>query len=136
MADAILAHPDALIDVQWQTDHLRTMGLVEAGVDVLMVDTAHGHAKLLLDMIRKLKADGRTVLLISHNMRDVVALADIVDPHGSTIASVTVNLAQGPLLVDAPLAPSPSVPPAWPYPRTFLARPALSPAFFQIPASV
>lgn len=31
--------------------------LIEAGVDVLVVDTAHGHAKMLLDMIRKLKAD-------------------------------------------------------------------------------
>lgn len=31
--------------------------LIEAGVDVLVVDTAHGHAKLLLDMIRKLKGD-------------------------------------------------------------------------------
>jgi len=33
---------------------------------------------LVLDLIRKLKADGKTVLLISHNMRDVVALADRV----------------------------------------------------------
>ncbi|WP_028605795.1 ATP-binding cassette domain-containing protein [Ottowia thiooxydans] len=33
---------------------------------------------LVLDLIRKLKTDGRTVLLISHNMRDVVALADRV----------------------------------------------------------
>jgi simple sugar transport system ATP-binding protein len=33
---------------------------------------------LVLDLIRKLKADGRTVLLITHNMRDVVALADRV----------------------------------------------------------
>jgi ABC-type sugar transport system ATPase subunit len=33
---------------------------------------------LVLDLIRKLKADGRTVLLISHNMRDVVTLADRV----------------------------------------------------------
>ncbi|MFC5396182.1 ATP-binding cassette domain-containing protein [Bosea vestrisii] len=33
---------------------------------------------LVLDLIRQLKADGRTVLLISHNMRDVVALADRV----------------------------------------------------------
>jgi IMP dehydrogenase len=31
--------------------------LVEAGADVLVVDTAHGHAGALLDMIRKLKAD-------------------------------------------------------------------------------
>ena len=33
---------------------------------------------LVLDLIRKLKADGHTVLLISHNMRDVVAVADRV----------------------------------------------------------
>ncbi|OUZ10419.1 IMP dehydrogenase [Aeromicrobium sp. PE09-221] len=31
--------------------------LMEAGVDVLVVDTAHGHASALLDMVRKLKAD-------------------------------------------------------------------------------
>ncbi|WP_293787559.1 IMP dehydrogenase [uncultured Aeromicrobium sp.] len=31
--------------------------LMEAGVDVLVVDTAHGHAKALLEMVRKLKAD-------------------------------------------------------------------------------
>lgn len=35
----------------------RATTLVEAGVDVLVVDTAHGHARLLLDMIRRIKAD-------------------------------------------------------------------------------
>ncbi|WP_291313750.1 hypothetical protein [Corynebacterium sp. UBA2622] len=35
-------------------------------------------------------------------LNDVVALADIVDPHGNTIATVTVNLAQGPLIADEP----------------------------------
>src|SRR5699024_11948410 len=33
------------------------ISLREAGADVLVVDTAHGHAGLLLDMVRKLKAD-------------------------------------------------------------------------------
>jgi ABC-type sugar transport system ATPase subunit len=33
---------------------------------------------LVLDLVRKLKAAGRTIILISHNMRDVVALADRV----------------------------------------------------------
>ncbi|MBD0292156.1 MAG: IMP dehydrogenase [Jiangellaceae bacterium] len=33
----------------------RAMTLVEAGVDVLVVDTAHGHTRLLLDMVRRLK---------------------------------------------------------------------------------
>ena len=41
-----------------------------------------------------------------------------------------------PPLADAPPGPPPFAPPAWLYPRTFLARPALSPAFFQIPAGV
>jgi IMP dehydrogenase len=40
----------------WQ----RATTLIEAGVDVLVVDTAHGHARLLLDMIRRLKSDPAT----------------------------------------------------------------------------
>ncbi len=31
--------------------------LLEAGVDVLMVDTAHGHSSAVLEMVRRLKAD-------------------------------------------------------------------------------
>ncbi|MDO5676087.1 MAG: IMP dehydrogenase [Propionibacteriaceae bacterium] len=38
----------------------RATTLIEAGVDVLVVDTAHGHAKLLLDMVRQLKSDPAT----------------------------------------------------------------------------
>ena len=38
----------------------RATTLVEAGVDVLVADTAHGHARLLLDMIRRLKTDPAT----------------------------------------------------------------------------
>ena len=40
----------------WQ----RATTLIDAGVDVLVVDTAHGHARLLLDMIRRLKTDPAT----------------------------------------------------------------------------
>src|SRR4051812_7075137 len=35
----------------------RAMALVEAGVDVLMVDTAHGHSQGVVDMIKALKAE-------------------------------------------------------------------------------
>ena len=35
----------------------RSMALVEAGVDMLIVDTAHGHNSAVLEMIRKLKAE-------------------------------------------------------------------------------
>ncbi|HMO10290.1 MAG TPA: IMP dehydrogenase, partial [Actinotalea sp.] len=38
----------------------RVGALVEAGVDVLVVDTANGHARLMLDMVRRIKADPAT----------------------------------------------------------------------------
>ncbi len=38
----------------------RAMTLVEAGVDVLVVDTAHGHSQAQIEIIRKLKADPAT----------------------------------------------------------------------------
>jgi len=40
----------------WQ----RATTLIEAGVDVLVADTAHGHVTLLLDMVRRLKTDPAT----------------------------------------------------------------------------
>jgi IMP dehydrogenase len=38
----------------------RATTLVEAEVDVLVVDTAHGHARAMIDMIKRLKADPAT----------------------------------------------------------------------------
>ena len=38
----------------------RATTLVEAGADVLVADTAHGHVHLLLDMVRRLKSDPAT----------------------------------------------------------------------------
>jgi IMP dehydrogenase len=40
----------------WQ----RATTLIEAGVDVLVADTAHGHVRLLLDMVVRLKSDPAT----------------------------------------------------------------------------
>ncbi len=40
----------------WQ----RATTLVEAGVDVLVADTAHGHVRMLLDMVQRLKTDPAT----------------------------------------------------------------------------
>ena len=36
---------------------LRAQSLIEAGVDFLVVDTAHGHAQSVLDMVRQIKAN-------------------------------------------------------------------------------
>ncbi len=39
--------------------YARAMNLVEAGVDVLMVDTAHGHSRRVLETVAKLQGRGR-----------------------------------------------------------------------------
>jgi len=46
----------------------RVVGLVGAGVDVLIVDTAHGHTKSVLDRVRQIKADHSDVPLIAGNI--------------------------------------------------------------------
>ncbi len=38
----------------------RALTLIDAGVDVLVADTAHGHVRLLLDMVARLKTDPAT----------------------------------------------------------------------------
>jgi IMP dehydrogenase len=59
----------------------RATTLIDAGVDVLVVDTAHGHARLLLDMIRKLKADPATknVQIIGGNVATRAGAQALVD---------------------------------------------------------
>jgi IMP dehydrogenase len=41
----------------------RAQALIDAGVDVLVVDTAHGHSQAVLDMIAQLKANTRTEII-------------------------------------------------------------------------
>ncbi|KAA1422326.1 IMP dehydrogenase [Mumia zhuanghuii] len=59
----------------------RASALVEAGVDVLVVDTAHGHAKALLEMIARLKADPATshVQIIGGNVATYAGAKALVD---------------------------------------------------------
>ena len=61
----------------WQ----RATTLIEAGVDVLVVDTAHGHARLLLDMIRRLKSDPSTshVQVVGGNVATRAGAQALVD---------------------------------------------------------
>ncbi len=59
----------------------RATTLVEAGVDVLVVDTAHGHATLLLEMVRRLKADSATshVQVVGGNVATRAGAQALVD---------------------------------------------------------
>jgi IMP dehydrogenase len=56
----------------------RARGLVDAGVDFLIVDTAHGHSRGVLDMVRRLKAD-TPVDVIGGNIATRAAAAALVD---------------------------------------------------------
>jgi IMP dehydrogenase len=59
----------------------RATTLVEAGVDVLVPDVANGHAKLMLDMIRRLKSDPATrhVQVIGGNVATRAGAQALVD---------------------------------------------------------
>jgi IMP dehydrogenase len=70
----------------------RATTLVEAGVDVLVADTAHGHVRLLLDMVRKLKTDPATrhVQVIGGNVATRAGAQAFVDA-GSDAVKVGVG---------------------------------------------
>ena len=59
----------------------RATRLVEAGVDVLVADTANGHARLLLDMVRRLKSDPATahVQVIGGNIATRAGAQALID---------------------------------------------------------
>ncbi|MDQ1724968.1 MAG: dehydrogenase, partial [Frankiaceae bacterium] len=59
----------------------RAMALVEAGVDVLVPDTAHGHARALTDMVRRIKADPalRHVQVIGGNVATRAGAQALID---------------------------------------------------------
>jgi IMP dehydrogenase len=70
----------------------RATTLVEAGVDVLVADTAHGHVRLLLDMVRRLKTDPATrhVQVIGGNVATRAGARAFVDA-GSDAVKVGVG---------------------------------------------
>jgi IMP dehydrogenase len=70
----------------------RAATLVEAGVDVLVADTAHGHVRLLLDMVRRLKSDPATrhVQVIGGNVATRAGAQAFVDA-GSDAVKVGVG---------------------------------------------
>ncbi len=58
----------------------RAMTLADAGVDVLIVDTAHAHNRLVLDMVSKLKTEvGDRVEVIGGNVATRAAAAALVE---------------------------------------------------------
>ena len=63
-------------DPQWE----RAMALADAGADVIIVDTAHAHNRLVLDMVAKLKAEvGDRVDVVGGNVATREAAQALID---------------------------------------------------------
>jgi IMP dehydrogenase len=56
----------------------RVKALVEAGVDVIAVDTAHGHSQAVLDMVSTIKAAYPDLEIIAGNVATADAVRDLV----------------------------------------------------------
>jgi len=72
--------------------HERTAALVAAGVDVLVVDTAHGHSKGVLDAVRATKKEFSGVKVIAGNVATAEATEALVD---AGVDAVKVGIGPG-----------------------------------------
>ncbi|MFT9486714.1 MAG: IMP dehydrogenase [Tepidibacillus sp.] len=63
----------------------RAKALVEAGVDVLVVDTAHGHSKGVLDTVRTLRKLYPELVIIAGNVATGEATKDLIEAGASVV---------------------------------------------------
>lgn len=56
----------------------RVSALIEAGADVLTVDTAHGHSKGVLEAVRKIKETFHNIQIIAGNIATAEATKDLI----------------------------------------------------------
>jgi len=57
----------------------RVSALIDAGVDVVAVDTAHGHSKAVLDMVKTIKSTWPDLQVIAGNVATPEAVRDLVE---------------------------------------------------------
>ncbi len=57
----------------------RAEALIEAGVDLLVVDTAHGHSKGVIDMVKKLRKMHKNIQIIAGNIATGEAAKALID---------------------------------------------------------
>lgn len=58
---------------------LRSEQLIDAGVDVIVVDTAHGHSKRVLDAVRRVKYASNSVQVIAGNVATADGTKALID---------------------------------------------------------
>jgi IMP dehydrogenase len=57
----------------------RSLALIEAGVDLVVIDTAHGHSVQVFDAVKRLKRESNRVQLIAGNVATYDAARSLID---------------------------------------------------------
>ncbi|MCO4792870.1 MAG: IMP dehydrogenase [Bacteriovoracaceae bacterium] len=60
-------------------EFVRAKALAEAGVDAIIVDTAHGHSKGVIEMVKKLKESFKEVDIVAGNVATGKACKDLIE---------------------------------------------------------
>ncbi|WP_456277180.1 IMP dehydrogenase [Bacillus sp. AK128] len=69
---------------------IRAQKLIEAGVDVLVLDTAHGHSKGVLDKVREIKENYPSISLIAGNVATAEATRELIEA-GADVVKVGIG---------------------------------------------
>lgn len=84
------AHPDACKDEQGRlrvaaatsvgdSGFVRAERLIDAGVDLIVVDTAHGHSQLVLDQVGRIKRHSNAVQVVAGNVATAEGTRALID---------------------------------------------------------
>ena len=63
----------------------RALMLIDAGVDCIIVDTAHGHSQMVLDQVMRIKRESNSVQLIAGNVATGEATRALIDAGADAI---------------------------------------------------
>ncbi|MCB0914032.1 MAG: IMP dehydrogenase, partial [Propionibacteriaceae bacterium] len=56
----------------------RAQALVKAGVDMLVIDTAHGHSKMVLDTVKQMRKLFPELLIVAGNVATAAGVRDLI----------------------------------------------------------
>ena len=68
----------------------KAAALIESGADVLVVDTAHGHQKKMIEALRAIRSLGSTIPIVAGNVVTADGTRDLIEA-GATIIKVGVG---------------------------------------------
>ncbi len=91
-----VAHPNACKDEQGrlrvaaatsvgEAGYERSAGLIEAGVDLVVVDTAHGHSRRVLEAVTRIKRLSNTVQVVAGNVATAAGAKALIDAGADAI---------------------------------------------------